>query len=70
VKSKCLSASSYGFLSATNRVCKALCLIEELALCLDLILGKVDLGLSAQITCLVRSLALWLSAQEKMNVRD
>jgi hypothetical protein len=24
---------------------------------------------SAQISCLVRSLALWLSAQEKMNVR-
>jgi hypothetical protein len=35
--------SSSDFLYATKHVCKALCLIEELDLCLDLILGKVDL---------------------------
>jgi hypothetical protein len=63
-------ASSSELLCATKHVCKALCLIEELALCLDLILGKVDLVRSVQITCPVRSLALWLSAQEKTNVRD
>jgi hypothetical protein len=62
VKSKWLSASIFGFLSATYHVCKAMCLIEELAMCLDLILGKVDLALSAQITCLVKILSLWLSA--------
>jgi hypothetical protein len=43
--------SSYEFICATKHVCKALCLIEELALCLDLILGKVDLVRSVQITC-------------------
>jgi hypothetical protein len=36
-------ASSYEFICATKNVCKPLCLIEELAMCLDSILGKVDL---------------------------
>jgi hypothetical protein len=35
---KWLSASSFEFLCATKCVCKALCLIEKLALCLDLVL--------------------------------
>jgi hypothetical protein len=63
-------ANSSELLCATEHVCKAIILIEELALCLDLILGKVDLLRSVKITCLVRSLDLWLSAQEKTNVRD
>jgi hypothetical protein len=63
-------ASSSELLYATKHLCKAPCLIEELALCLDLILGKVDLVRSVQITCLVRILALWLSAQQQTNVRD
>jgi hypothetical protein len=46
-----------------------LCAIKELALCLDLILRKVDLVHCAQITCPLRSWALWLCAQEKKNVR-
>jgi hypothetical protein len=51
-------------------LCKVrLCAIEELALCLDLILGKVDLVHCAQITCPVRILALWLCAHERRNVR-
>jgi hypothetical protein len=50
--------------------CVRLCAIKELALCLDLILRKVDLVHCVQITCPVRSLALWLCAQEKMHVRD
>jgi hypothetical protein len=33
-------ASSSELVCATDYVCKALCLIEELALCLDLILGR------------------------------
>jgi hypothetical protein len=36
-------ASSSKLLCATENVCKDLCLIEELALCLELILGMVDL---------------------------
>jgi hypothetical protein len=43
VKSKWLarlSASSFGLLSATKCVCKALCLIEKWALCSDLVLGR------------------------------
>jgi hypothetical protein len=33
-------ASSFELLCATDFVCKDLCVIEELALCLDLILGR------------------------------
>jgi hypothetical protein len=32
--------SSSKFLCATDCICKSLCIIEELALCLDLILGR------------------------------
>jgi hypothetical protein len=46
-----------------------ICTIKELALCLDLILRKVDLVHGAQITCPLQSWALWICAQEKMNVR-
>jgi hypothetical protein len=46
-----------------------LCAIKELALCLEMILGKVDLVCCSQITYPVRSLALWLCAQKKVNVR-
>jgi hypothetical protein len=44
--------SSFGLLSATNYVCKALCLVEDLALCLDLILGRwirIDLMYSVKL---------------------
>jgi hypothetical protein len=53
-----------------ENISELLCAIEHVckALCLDLILGKVDLVRSVYITCPVRSLALWLSAQEKTNV--
>ena len=47
-----------------------LCAIEDLALCLDLILRKVDLVHCAQITCPVQGLDLWLCAQEQTHVRD
>jgi hypothetical protein len=43
--------------------------LKELALCLDLILRKVDLVHYAQITCPVRGLALWLCAHEQTHVR-
>jgi hypothetical protein len=64
-----LSARGCKFLCA-DRLCKVrLCATKELALCLDLILGR-------RIWCVVRAdllssmeLALWLCAQEQMNVR-
>jgi hypothetical protein len=49
-------------LSAANYV--SLCVDKELALCLELVLGKVDLMRCAQITRAVRSLAMSLCAQE------
>jgi hypothetical protein len=55
-------------LSASD--CKSLCASKELAPCLDLVLGKVDLVHCVEITCPVRSLALWLCAQEQRNVRS
>jgi hypothetical protein len=50
--------------------CVRICAIKELALCLDLILMKVDLVHCAQITYLMRGLALWLYSQEETHVRD
>jgi hypothetical protein len=55
-------------LSASD--CKRLFASKELALFLDLVLGKVDLLHCAQITCPMRSMALWLCAQEQRNVRS
>jgi hypothetical protein len=65
-----LSARDCKLLCA-NRLCRVwLCATKKLAMCLDLVLGKVDLVCCAQITCPMQSLALWLCAQEKMNVRS
>jgi hypothetical protein len=49
--------------------CVRISSIKELALCLDLILRKVDLVRCAQITCPVQGLALWLCPWEKTHVR-
>jgi hypothetical protein len=51
-----------------RRLCKRLCASRELALCLDLILGKEDLVGCVQISCPLQSCSLWLCAQELRNV--
>jgi hypothetical protein len=50
--------------------CVRLSAIKDSAMCLDLILRKVDLVHCAQITCPVQGLALWLCVQEQTHVRD
>ena len=50
-------------------LCKVrLCVIEELALCLDLFTGKLDIVRCGQITYLVWILDMCLCAQERRNV--